>query len=84
MQNCSHIFDVMNMLKTHMTVMHDTLPSVPPKIGQIVRILKITGDRRHKAGGRRQEAGGRRQEAEDEKLNLNMSIKGCIYTHKKG
>ena len=52
----------MNRLKTHMTVMHDTVPSAPPKIGQIVGILKITGGRRHEAGGRRREAGGRRQE----------------------
>ena len=63
MQNCSHIFDDMNRLNTHMTVVHDTAPSALPKIHQIVSILKITGGRRQKAGGRRQEAGGRRQEA---------------------
>ena len=46
-----------------MTIVHDTAPSAPPKIGQIVSILKITEGRRQEAGGRRQEAGGRRQEA---------------------
>ena len=59
---CSHIFDEMNRLKTHMNKVHDTVPSAPPKIGQIVVILKITGGRKQEAVGRRQEAGGRRQD----------------------
>ena len=52
-----------------MNIVHDTAPSAPPKIGQIVGILKITEGRRQDAGGRmqdggrRQEVGGRRQEA---------------------
>ena len=40
-----------------MNIVHDTAPSAPPKINQIVCILEIT------ERGRRQEAGGRRQEA---------------------
>ena len=60
---CSHIFDDINKLNTHMNIVHDTARSAPPKIGQIVGILKLTGGRRQEAGGRRQEAGGRRQEA---------------------
>ena len=39
---CSHIFDDMNRLNIHMNIVHDTAPSAPPKIGQIVGILKIT------------------------------------------
>ena len=46
-----------------MNIVHNTVPSVPPKISQKVGNLKITGGRRQEAGGRRQEAGGRRQEA---------------------
>ena len=46
----------MNRLNTHMTIVHGTAPSAETKIGQIVGILKITGDRRQEAGGRRQEA----------------------------
>ena len=51
---CSHIFDDMNRLNTHMNIVHDTAPSALPKIGQIVGILKITEGRRQDAGGRRQ------------------------------
>ena len=29
----SHIFDDMNRLNTHMNVVHDTVPSAPPRIG---------------------------------------------------
>ena len=67
----------MNRLNTHTNIVHDTAPSDPPKIGQIVDISKITqgrrqdaggimpepGGNRQESGGRRQEAGGRRQEA---------------------
>ena len=60
---CSHIFDEMNTLKTSRTIVHDTAPTAPPNIGQIVSILKITGGKRQEAGGRRQEARGKRQEA---------------------
>jgi hypothetical protein len=35
---CSHIFDYMNRLNTHMKKVHDTAPSAPPKIGHIVCI----------------------------------------------
>ena len=44
-----------------MTIVHDNVPTAPPKIG----IWKITGaeGRRRDAGGGRQEAGGRKQEA---------------------
>ena len=59
----SHIFDAMNRLNTHMTIVQDTAPSALPKIDQIVGILEKTGGRRQAAGGRLQEAGGRRQEA---------------------
>ena len=38
---CSHIFDYMNRLNTHMNKVPDTAPSAPPKIGQIVVILII-------------------------------------------
>ena len=54
----SNIFYEMNRLNTHIKIVHDTAPSAPPKIGQIVGILKITDGR-----GRMQGAGFRRQEA---------------------
>ena len=38
--------------------MHDTAPSAPPKIGQIVGILKITGGRRQETGGAIQQTKG--------------------------
>ena len=51
---CSHIFDDMNRLNTHMNNVHDTAHSATPKIGQIVGILKITEGRGQDAGGRMQ------------------------------
>ena len=61
----SHIFDEINRLSTHMTtIVQDTVPSAPPKIGRIVdNLWQEAGGRRQEAAGIRPQAAGSRQQA---------------------